>query len=238
MELNFPENPPQPEVQPAYQDASQVPTPVVLAPEPAPLIPVLRKPRILVGRLIIFSITCAVLIGGAAYGIAQAYHSFNQRNTTTTSDPETSQRVTVATTLNSVPLLFSYDPNSEVTLPTKTRQELLINLKSRQLQSGGKDVPAVRVTIKDNTTNKSSEQLAFEHQRLLGNGKAVSMSISAVGQGLNSYVSREISGATTSFTALPNGKYMVIEKPNISDKDDMATVTRVHDLFGQTVSFD
>jgi hypothetical protein len=244
MELNLPESAEQPEVipsQPSYRDASSFSLPpITTAPpaEPVPLIPVLRKPRILVGRLVVFSITSIAILCGAGYGSLQGYRYLVKPEATVDGpDSITFQRFTVATSLNSVPFLFSYDSNSEVVFPTKTKPQLTISLVKRQLQSNGKDVFPLRVTILDNVGNKSSNDLASAHQRSLGDA-ALSVKIATVGIGIPATVSRAQGGASTTFASLSNGTYIVIEQPYFTDDTDRALVTKMHNLFIQSLRFE
>lgn len=248
MDLNLPPTPPQPESS-DYQNASmlqvpiETPAPAAVSPEQPPvaeqppLIPVLRKPRIRFGRLLILIFGILALIAGISYGGFRAYRFYAESKKEPTSTVPTSQYLPVSMYLNEVPFSYYSHISWRTELPRKTDDPLRISPPGDPVKSNGKETSALTIQILDNPRGLSAKQLGIALDRQLGSD-SVLLKEETVGVGLQSCVVGRKSGGATIFITLPNKKYMMIEQPLLEKDSDNDASAEIYQVFTRTLRID
>ncbi len=248
MDLNLPPTTPQPD-ESTYQNASTLPvvpepTPLEQVPlqqptevQAPPLIPVLRKPRLRIGRLIILILCILAILAGLSYGGFRAYRYFSERQKTTTTTGTTVEFLPVSLYLNEVPFTFSTHISWRTELPTSSSQTLRIYPSGDTITSHGKEAAAVTIQIFDNPKGLTAKQLGTVLDKQLGKETGL-LQEGTIGIGLQTYAVGRKSGDVTIFVSLPNKKYMTIEQPLFEKASDSDKATEIYRVFTRSLRID
>lgn len=240
MDLNLP--PTTPELtDSAYQNASAPQAapeqPVTEEVQAAPLIPVLRKPRIRVGRLLILVLGILTILGSLAYGGYRAYRYLTSQKQPSADTVPVSQFLPVSLYLNEVPFSFYSHTSWRSNLPTKDSPVLRIYPAGDPVTSNGKEVAALSIQVFDNPRGLTAKQLGAALDKQLGKDSGL-VQEGSIGIGLQtSVVSRKLGGATV-FVSLPNKKYMTIEQPLLDKPSDQDKSVEIYQVFTRTIRID